>query len=630
MPALITPKSLQRSVARGFERVENFRKARYMFMEEYVGAFYDKADPGKAQPLNLIFKAVSILVPHLVAKNPEHDVDSEFGMYAGYAEMLELALNKLAPKISYKSTMRMTIIDAIFAMGIIKDGLALGHQTLEDPAGLKTNLAEPYADRVDLDDLTIDPMCRNIGEAVFVGNRIRVTRSFIEESGLYDSSMVQRIPSVGDVQRRGKDVETLSRKTSPGSDENELVDYVDLVEVYLPDDQVIVTVPFGEHYIAKDWLRIVEYDGPQHMGEVPGLGPYHFLGFHWVPNNWAPVPPCGIWYDLHQMANDNAAKADRQARRQKEVLVYGRQAVDDAQEIVDADDGDSVAVDHPDSVKSVSFGGTADDVYRHLQWIDMKFAESGPGDFQQLGGEASGADTATQANILQQAANIRVGDMKDIVYDLTASVSRNLAWYLHTDPLIEMPLKRRIVGGEEVTLFLTPEARQGDFIDFHFKIRWESMDRDNPLLRSQKLTQFVQTVIPTAIQTYAQLQMMGLGHMFNFIKFININARLQGIDHFESVWGDPDFQIMVAEQLAKAPILQGSVAMPEPGQGVEGYGGPRSAVAGSGAGGVPRYQGAGLDPNANPDRAAPQMVAAAFQQGDGNMSGRVGGGLPGV
>ncbi len=622
MPKLLEPQELQRSITLGFDRIDNLRRARYQFMQAYVGSFYDNSAEGPAQPVNLIFKAISILTPHLVSKNPEWDVESHFAMYSSTAELLKLSMDDLCRKIGFKATLRDVIIDTILAMGIVRDGLAVSGQTVMDPSGMSTNLATPYADRIDLDDFTMDPMARSLMEAVFVGNRVRVTREFLEESGVFDMDQVSSLPSVGDEttgRNRREQAESLSQKRSLNGDPNSLMDYVDLVEVLLPEDRLIVTVPFGEHY-TNDFLRVVEYEGPERQGDVPSLGPYHFLGFHWVPNNPFPVPPCGIWMDLHDMANDNAAKADRQARRQKEVLVYGRAAADDAQEIVDADDGESVAVDHPDLVRSVSFGGAADEVYRHLQWIKSEFGESGPGDFQQLGGEVSGADTATQANLLATAANIRVGDMKDLVYDFTASVGRNLAWYIFTDPMIEQPLKKRIPGGEDITMVLTPEAIRGDFLDYHFKVGLESMDRENPVQRSQKLIQFVQTVVPVAIQTWMQFFQIGMPQLFNFIAFINTNAKLQGINHFEAMWNDPEFQMMVMEMLAKSPIPAGAIALP---------GGPGGAAGGGPAspGGDGPQQG--LNPFADPNASFAQSGSAPAQLGNGNLSGLPGGGLGG-
>lgn len=622
MPATITPQSLHRSVTLGFERMENFRKARYLFMQEYLGAYYDQPEGmgSNAQPINLIFKAISILVPHLVAKNPEHDVQSKYAMYASSAEMLGLGLDDLAKKIGYKSELRMTIIDAIMSMGIMKDGLGVSGQSLDGPDGL-SHLAMPYAKRVDLDDFTLDPMCRNLKEALFVGSRVRIPRATITESGLYDIKGMN-LQSVHQQSRRGKEVENFSKKKRIGGEANDLVDFVDLVEVFLPDDRKIVTLPFGD-FVTDRFLRVVDWEGPEISGDAPVLGPYHMLGFHWAPNNPFPVPPCGVWMDLHEMANDNAAKANRQARRQKDILAYGRSAADDAQALVDAGDGEAVAVDHPDLVRSISFGGVNDDVYRHLDWIKQEFGESGPGDFQQLGGEASGADTATQANLLASAANIRVGDMKDLIYDFTGSVSRSLAWYLFTDPLLEMPLRKRSPGQEDITLTLTPESLSGDFIDYHFDITLESMDRDNPLMRSQKLIQFVQTVIPTAIQTFMQFYQIGMPQMFNPIKFINMNAKLQGINHFEAVWGDPEFQMMMMEMIQKSPMPMGAQGMP--GEQVGGQLGSRSSLGFGGGmggfGGVPDNQAQGLDPKADLMRSFAQQGSASMQLGMGNPTG---------
>jgi hypothetical protein len=39
----VSPKKFQQAVHRGFKRMDNFRKARLMFLQEYVGSYYDKA-----------------------------------------------------------------------------------------------------------------------------------------------------------------------------------------------------------------------------------------------------------------------------------------------------------------------------------------------------------------------------------------------------------------------------------------------------------------------------------------------------------------------------------------------------------------------------------------------------------
>lgn len=547
MPAKITPQRLQRAIQHGFDRLQHFRRHRVSFMREYVGAFYDR-EVGKALPLNMIHNAVSIIVPNLVANFPKNRVSSRYMIYRDYAEMLALGVDSLNKEIDLRATLRLAITDAIFGMGIIKTGLAVNGQTLELEDG-RVNIGQPYADRVDLDDLTFDPMCRDLREAVFIGNKVRVPKAFLSESGLFDADTVEKIPTIG---QDGKGGERRSSDLSMGKvnayEANELVEYVELVEAWLPDDKVIVTMPAGDQTPDR-FLRVVDYEGPD-------TGPYNFLGFAWVPNNPLPVAPCGIWYDLHVLANDIAAKMARQARRQKDVLLYGRSAVDDAMEIMESDDGDVIAVDDPQAVQSVSYGGTNEKGYDHLGFLKAEFSQMA-GNIEQLGGVRSDAPTATQAEILQANGTVRLEDMRDLVYIFTAKVNRNLAWYLHTDPLIEMPLTKRLPGGEEIPLTLTPEVRRGEFFDFHFEIEPESMQRMDPNLRVKRMLEWATNVIPAAANAVAQF-----GPAFNVGKFISITGKALGLRELDELWNEPVFQMQMMEQLARAPQMADSKAMP--------------------------------------------------------------------
>ncbi|MFP3386666.1 hypothetical protein, partial [Tritonibacter sp. SIMBA_163] len=54
----------------------------------------------------------------------------------------------------------------------------------------------------------------------------------------------------------------------------EPVEFVDLVDLWLPDEQAIATIPWTPDgsLPGGDYLRIIEHDGPE-------LGPYKQLGF---------------------------------------------------------------------------------------------------------------------------------------------------------------------------------------------------------------------------------------------------------------------------------------------------------------------------------------------------------------
>ncbi|MFP3344776.1 hypothetical protein R0J87_20065, partial [Halomonas sp. SIMBA_159] len=84
----------------------------------------------------------------------------------------------------------------------------------------------------------------------------------------------------------------------------EPVEFVDLVDLWLPDEQAIATIPWTPDgsLPGGDYLRIIEHDGPE-------LGPYKQLGFAWVPDNIMPAAPAGVWHDLHESHNRLARKA---------------------------------------------------------------------------------------------------------------------------------------------------------------------------------------------------------------------------------------------------------------------------------------------------------------------------------
>jgi hypothetical protein len=84
---------------------------------------------------------------------------------------------------------------------------------------------------------------------------------------------------------------------------------VDLVEVYLPREGVVVTLPYQKD--GKDEVP------PRGRLRGAGQGPVPHAGLHAVSDNILPVAPAGVWYDLHILGNRIARKLARQAERLK-------------------------------------------------------------------------------------------------------------------------------------------------------------------------------------------------------------------------------------------------------------------------------------------------------------------------
>ena len=258
----LSARVLQESATAGFRRLRNFRAGRLLFIKAYVGQYFDGEHGTVGQePLNLAFTAIRALVPNLVTRNPKSVVGSEYLMYRYYGSLIALALDFLSKKQELPKTLQRGIVDAMFALGIFKVGLASSNSLVYfgdegvDPGEL-------YIDTVDFDDFTFDPDARQLKKATFIGEKIRVERDEILESGLYDNGIIERLPSSTNMMPdRQKHVRDLSASQVNRHLTSKLHDYIDLLELWLPGPNVLVTLPFKSSTSGK-FLREETFNGP--------------------------------------------------------------------------------------------------------------------------------------------------------------------------------------------------------------------------------------------------------------------------------------------------------------------------------------------------------------------------------
>jgi hypothetical protein len=319
-------------------------------------------------------------------------------------------------------------------------------------------------------------------------------------------------------------------------DADQIVPSVELVDLWVPQDNVMVTMPGapgGE--VSPEIIAMNEWNGPEQ-------GPYDMLGFAWVPDNILPVPPGMVWYDLAVMANRVARKAANQAERQKSVLAYESSAWRDAQEIADADDGQSVRVDDIEAIKEVSFGGVQEDAYQYIEWAKAQFAEMAM-NIDLLSGAGSDEATATQAEMVQANTSVRLSDLQSIVYNFTAEQMKRLFFYLHTDPLIELPLVKR-TQGQDMQVVYTPEMREGDWIDYNIKVKPYSMARQDPNMKVRRLLEFVGNGIPALAQAF-QL----LGPAFNIENALSVLGQEMGVEELDELINSPALHMQLQRMM---------------------------------------------------------------------------------
>ncbi len=330
----LTVQRMTRAVEIGEKRLKNFRAARLLFLKAYAGQFYDREKSRVGdEPLNMIFNAISTIVPNLVTNFPKSVVTSKFTAYRDYAETMALALDHLGREIDLRTELRRWIVDAFFALGIMKTGIATSRDTVTFSGDEQIDPGTPYSTLVDFDDFILDPKVRRIEERNFVGHRVRVPRQMVLDSGLYKNDLIMKLPSAWQIPGQHRQVERISHQAIPSDRAMDLQDDIIMPELGVPAAQAVITLSAGP-VTTDDYLRTEDYDGPAE-------GPFTYLALTPpMANNPMPIAPVGVWYDLHIAANRMMKKVMDQAERQKNILGYKPASADDAQSIINAGDGD--------------------------------------------------------------------------------------------------------------------------------------------------------------------------------------------------------------------------------------------------------------------------------------------------
>lgn len=569
----ISPDKLQEAARQGFLRLRRYRRARAMFIKEYVGQYY-RTSRGRIgeEPINLIFNAIRAIVPQIIMRTPTNRVTTDNLEHADYAELLGLGIDSIERDIDIKKVYRSWIVDAMFAFGITKTGICSSGQcfSFQD---VDIDPGQIYTETVDLDNFTFDPLATSFDTSTFLGDKSRVPRQELLDSDVFDHDLVAKLPkSISNTTDSGNTgpgskVENLTKKHMAETVMQDMLDYVDVVQLWFKPADRIITMPDPFVMKSTKFLGNIEYAGPQD-------GPYDFLSLTQpVPNNPLPVAPVSIIYDLHKMANKMFIKNSDQGDRQKDVTLYNPANADEAQDFKDAFDGDMIASTDPKAIETLSTGGIRQE---NIAWTNQlqvwfNFMAGNP---DQLAGISSEAETATQAEILEANAGVTINDVVDIVYDNASKISRKHAWYLHTDPLIRLPLIHRPTGAKDVQVFLTPEQRRGDFLEYTFKLVQKSMRKLDPNIRARRVIEFTTKILPQV--SLAAQSMLQLGVPFNMQSYLTRLAEEMEIgDWIRTMFDDPEFQQRLQLQVLLGPQNQGKGSTAGVQQNGEFPGGPK-------------------------------------------------------
>lgn len=495
------------------KKIKPFQEQYYEAVKYFAGSRYGSNTDLPRTPMNLLHLAVEIWLRQLAAQTPKCLVLTRQPDLKTSAFELEIATNYLLSEINFGSNLSEAVRSAIFSMGIMKVGIT--DQYLGEGSGFTKAIGQPYADPVLFEDWLHDMNARRPEEWDWCGNRYKLPLDLVKDNPDFDPAVRKRLQprevTSGDDLAGSNHVKSNRLSTDDDPTREEYREHVELWDIWIPGSQLMVTLPAQD---GLDPLKVTPWKGPRH-------GPYHIIGFTNVPGNLIPAAPAQTVYDIQDLITRLFNQMGQQALRQKTITVADGRATEDgtAERVMESQDGQIIRTSHIDGIKEMKYGGVDPGNQAFAVWLREIFSYMG-GNIDTMGGLAQQAGTLGQEQLLNQSSSEMIRDMQAKVIAFTKNVVKDLAWYMYTDPQIELPLTKHIEDYGDVPFDWGPKDRQASFFDYNFDIQPYSLQHKGPSQRLQTIMSLMTSVfLPLA----PQMEIWGVN--FNMQKFVEIVSK---------------------------------------------------------------------------------------------------------
>jgi hypothetical protein len=513
------PNRLVKAIGVCKRKMDPVLKNRNRMLKGWLAGYLESGDTQQVHMINLIDRMMKIMVPYLVMANPKVLVKTRFTELRPWAYTMELALNFLLSTTKFDQlSLRPAVRNSMVGMGIVKTGLM--HTEEVNIMGYNHAIGQSYTDVVDDSDYVFDPTAKGRESMEFEGNLYYLPTAYAKE--FFGGKKADLItPDSGRMDEPGTPAE-ISRAATGGEEYTSLREYTQLADIWLPDENAIVTIlPRSNGRAAM--LRQVEWDGPEGS-------PYDALGYQYFPEEVIPIPPVWGCMDMDRTMNVLVQKMRRIAENQKTVLGFEGNSAEDAARLTGAADREAIRMENLDGVKLFEYPGIDKGMYDWMAYMESQWSSQGS-NLNTMGGRNVMAGTLGQEQMLMSNASRTVDDMVNSVYAFTQSILKKRAWYLWTDPLVDIPMIRRIEGFGDINVRFSKSTRRGDFYNYSFDIEPYSMQRMNPQAQFQQLMMVVtQWLLPVSQLAASQ------GVQIDINEATKIMARLIGLTEIDAIW----------------------------------------------------------------------------------------------
>jgi hypothetical protein len=482
----------------------------------YKGDHWQSGGDDDQLIVNMAFATINVLNPAVSVSNPRFTVSARHPDQEAQAMFAEEVVNYIWRTNKYQQQFRLTVNDwLMFGHGWMKVGYKFVTDkpkvTSADPPS--TEVADegvadreehegnveseihvlddrPFAERISPMDMFVDSEARTVEDMSWIAQRIRRPVNDVRVDERYDTTIRRKVnPSMSSRFDEPNDTFSGSSSAPTGAADK---GYVDIIEFYDLKKKTYCVFADG----STEGFLIKPKDMPYGFGQ-----PFVMLRNYEVPDDFYPLGELEQIETLQLELNETRTQMLNHRKRFARKYLYMEDALDDVSIAALSSDEDNtlVAVNAGQDLNRVIIPmpaiGTPPDFYNQSQLIEDDMDKvTGVSDYQR-GDQPNIRRTATEAAMIQDAANSRAQDKMGRIEGFLSLIGERLIQLLQQYMTGEQVV--RVVGANAVPVWIKYDKH---YIagEFDFEVEAGSTQPQNETFRRQSAMQLVDAMAPFA------------------------------------------------------------------------------------------------------------------------------------
>ena len=464
----------------------------------YRGRHFDDYKAEDQMLVNIAFSTINVISPSISVNYPKITVNAVEPQNAPNAIIAEAVVNYWWKKRDIRSEFRRSVKDLLsFGHGWIKVGYRFVEEEAidndeeysDDVEGgeLTTNTIiredSPFAERVSVHDVFVDPDATSMKDIKWIAQRIRRPISEIKNDKRYIKSAREKVQVVA--------VSKYSDDPSRKKVHDKNMGYAEIWEYYdISNGSMSIFCETSDQFLVKPTKM------PYSFGQ-----PFVMLRNYDVPDMFYPIGDLESIEPLQRELNETRSQMMNHRKKFSRKYLYKESAFDQLGRSALESDDDNVMVpvmsDEPIAGVVTAFPAVINppEFYNQSNMIIGDIDRiSGVSEFQR-GAVSELRRTASEVNLLQDAANARTSDKLAVVEQAIAEVGRRMLQL--AQQFMQGEQVARVIGkdGEPMWINYDRDYLQGDF---DFEVAAGSTQPHNESFKRQMALQLVDAMAPFA------------------------------------------------------------------------------------------------------------------------------------